>query len=268
MWYLMAETVRVDLHCHSSASDGDHSPAHVARKLADDGVTWAALTDHNTVGGQAEFQSALNRYAISCVPGVEIDARSPLGVLHILGYGINPQNEPLLAVLKTVKHPWRASLRLLGSRLRGVAGRGSAVRPIASLPDGTDAAANRPLSTGVAILLIHEAGGHAFLAHPIESLRNFERIEQALDILQAEGLDGIEVFHKSYPEHAREGLLALAKRRNLIASGGSDFHGLDHSDGASVGVDMPVEQWAEITRLVGKKSEPLPFSALNGKTGS
>jgi 3',5'-nucleoside bisphosphate phosphatase len=268
MCYFMAETVRIDLHCHSSASDGDHSPAHVAKRLAADGVTWAALTDHNTVEGLTEFQTALNRYAISCIPGVEIDARLPSGwVLHILGYGIDPQNEALLAVLKTVRHPWQTSMRVFGARLRGISRRGSDKPFIAALPNGTDAA-DHPLSTAMAIILIHEAGGHAFLAHPIESLRNFERIEEALDILQAEGLDGMEVFHKSYPEHARDGLLAMAKRRGLTATGGSDFHGLDHSDGASVGVDMPIEQWTEITRLVGKKSGPVPFSGLNGKSDS
>jgi predicted metal-dependent phosphoesterase TrpH len=119
----------------------------------------------------------------------------------------------------------------------------------------------RPLTTAMAICLIHEAGGRAFLAHPIESLRTFMRIEEALDLLQDEGLDGLEVFHKSYPEGVRAALLALCARRGLIATGGSDFHGLDHSDGASLGVDVPVEHWAQIVRSVGKRSEPVPFPA-------
>ena len=113
----------------------------------------------------------------------------------------------------------------------------------------------------MAICLLHEAGGKAFVAHPLESLRSFKRIEEALDLLQDEGLDGIEVFHKSYPEGVQAALLALAARRGLLATGGSDFHGLDHSDGASLGVDMPVEQWAQIVRSVGKRSGPVPFPA-------
>lgn len=257
----MAETVRIDLHCHSSASDGDHSPAHVAKRLAATGVTWASLTDHNTVEGQAEFQSALRRYAISYIPGVEIDARCPMGLLHLLGYGIDLENEVLLATLKTVRQPWRTSMRLLASRVKGVVGRAPEAPAVPCLPDGTEATAARPLTTAMAICLIHEAGGKAFLAHPIESLRSFKRIEEALDLLQHEGLDGIEVFHKSYPEGVRAALLALAVRRGLTPTGGSDFHGLDHSDGASLGVDVPVEQWAQIVRLVGKKSEPVPFPA-------
>ncbi len=257
----MAETVRIDLHCHSSASDGDHSPAHVAKRLADIGVTWASLTDHNTVDGQPEFQAALKRYAISCIPGVEIDARCPMGVLHILGYGIDIQNEPLLAALRTIRQPWRTSMRRLAARMQRSSGRPQERPPLACLPDGTDPASVRPLTTALAICLIHEAGGKAFLAHPLESLRSFRRIEEALDLLQAEGLDGIEVYHRSYPEGVQAALQALATRRGLLPSGGSDFHGLAHSDGASLGVDVPMEHWAEVVRSVRRKSEPVPFPA-------
>ena len=74
-------------------------------------------------------------------------------------------------------------------------------------------------------------------------------------------MDGLEVFHKSYPEGVKAALLALAIRRGLVPTGGSDFHGLDHSDGASLGVDVPVEQWVQIVRLVGRKMGPVPFPA-------
>jgi 3',5'-nucleoside bisphosphate phosphatase len=258
---LMGETVRIDLHCHSSASDGDHSPAHVAKRLAAIGVRWASLTDHNTVEGLDEFRSALNRYAISYIPGVEIDARSPLGVLHILGYGFDPQNEALLAVLRTVRQPLRTSMRVFFERLRGSIGKTATQPTFPCLPDGRDARDARPLTTGMAICLIHEAGGKAFVAHPLESLRSFKRIEEALDLLQEEGLDGIEVYHKSYPDGVQAALQALATRRGLIPTGGSDFHGLDHSDGATLGVDVPVENWAQIVRSVGRRSEPVPFPA-------
>jgi predicted metal-dependent phosphoesterase TrpH len=264
----MAETVRIDLHCHSSASDGDHSPTHVAKRLAATGVTWASLTDHNTVEGQTEFQAAVNRYAISCIPGVEIDARSPLGPLHILGYGIDTQNDTLLVTLRTVRQPWRATGRRLVARLRSLYGAPPAAPVTLCLPDGNETAPQRPLSTATAICLIHEAGGYAFLAHPLESLRSFKRIEEALDLLQPEGLDGLEVFHKSYPEGVKAALLALAVRRGLVPTGGSDFHGLDHSDGASLGVDVPVEQWAQIVRLVGKKMGPVPFPVIRDNNAS
>ena len=264
----MADTVRVDLHCHSSASDGDHSPTHVAKRLAATGVAWASLTDHNTVAGQAEFQAAVNRYAISHIPGVEIDARSPLGPLHILGYGFDVGNETLLAVLRAVRQPLRTSARRLAGRLRSLFREPPVAPPTLCLPGGERAAPRRPLTTAMAICLIHEAGGHAFLAHPLESLRSFKRIEEALDLLQPEGLDGLEVFHKSYPEGVQAALIALAVRRGLVSTGGSDFHGLDHSDGASLGVDMPVEQWTEIMRLVGKNLGPVPFPVTLNKNAS
>jgi len=233
----------------------------VARRLADIGATWASLTDHNTVEGLPEFESALQRHAISYIPGVEIDARSPLGPLHILGYGIDPQNQTLLATLKAVREPWRTSARVLIDRLRGIFNRSSNLQTRPGPQDNSDAAAAGPLTTGMAIDLIHKAGGKAFLAHPLESLGSFKRIEEALDFLQPEGLDGLEVFHRSYPEGVRAALLALAVRRGLVPTGGSDFHGLHHSDGASLGVDVPVEQWMRIVQSVGKRAEPVPFPA-------
>jgi 3',5'-nucleoside bisphosphate phosphatase len=264
----MTDTVRIDLHCHSSASDGDHSPTHVAKRLAATGVAWASLTDHNTVEGQAEFRAAANRYAISHIPGVEIDARSPSGPLHILGYGIDVGNDTLLAALRTVRQPLRTMMRRLAARLGRFNQEPPAAPPLLCLPDGEEAAPRRPLTTAMAICLIHDAGGYAFLAHPLESLRSFKRIEEALDSLQPEGLDGLEVFHKSYPEGVQAGLLALAIRRGLVPTGGSDFHGLEHSDGASLGVDVPVEQWAQIMRLVGKKMGPVPFPVTHDKNVS
>lgn len=263
----MSETIRIDLHCHSSASDGDHSPANVARRLADIGVTWASLTDHNTVGGQEEFRAALARRGIAYIPGVEIDARSSFGVLHVLAYGIDLNNAPLLAVLRTVREPWRSSVRRWLDRIRPPHGESeSLAAPCA--PDETNGEPQGPLTTQRAICLVHEAGGLTFLAHPLESLRSFKRLEEALDLLQAEGLDGLEVFHKSYPEGVRAALLALATRRGLVPTGGSDFHGLAHSDGASLGVDVPVEEWDRMLKYLGKLRGPVPLAASGSKNAN
>ncbi len=245
------ETVRIDLHCHSSASDGDHTPAHVARRLAEVGATWASLTDHNTVAGQEEFRRALSRYSIGYIPGVEIDARSPFGPLHILGYRIDLTYPALLETLEAVRRPLRFSLNQWLARLRRTTKNGGTPAPPCLPEPRTRKSA---LSTARAICLIHEAGGLAFLAHPLESLGTFRRIEEALDLLQPQGLDGLEVFHRSYPEGVRFGLLALAVRRGLIPTGGSDFHGLHHSDGATLGVDVPRGEWNKILKhLVGEE---------------
>ena len=260
----MSETIRIDLHCHSSASDGDHSPAHVARRLADIGVTWASLTDHNTVAGQEEFRAALARRGIAYVSGVEIDARSPFGVLHVLAYGIDLNNSLLLAVLRTVREPLRSSARRWLGRIRPSHSDSESFAAPCALGE-TNGGPQGPLTTQRAICLVHEAGGLAFLAHPLESLRSFKRLEEALDLLQAEGLDGLEVFHKSYPEGVRAALLALAARRGLVPTGGSDFHGLAHSDGASLGVDVPVEEWDRMLKYLGKLRGPVSLAALGSK---
>ena len=112
----MIETIRVDLHCHSSLSDGDHSPAYVAHSLAAIGADWAALTDHNTLSGLHQFASVLDRRGVHHIVGLEMDARSPIGVLHLLGYGFDPSDQPLLDALRTIRQPWRASARYWSDR--------------------------------------------------------------------------------------------------------------------------------------------------------
>ncbi|MCL5734200.1 MAG: DUF294 nucleotidyltransferase-like domain-containing protein [Actinobacteria bacterium] len=217
----MAGSLRVDLHCHSSASDGDHLPAHIANRLADAGVAWGALADHNTTAGQEEFRSALEKRGCRYISAVEIDARSPAGPLHILGYGVDPDYQGLTRVLRRIRHPLRSSVHRLVDRI-----------------------SEGPPDTAEVIRLIHQARGIAVLAHPLSNLKTMEGLEKALDWLIPQGLDGLEVFFKSYDETARTDLLKLAERRGLLATGGSDFHGLHHSDGAaSPGVDMPTEHW-------------------------
>lgn len=256
----MADTVRIDLHCHSSASDGDHTPGHVAHRLADIGVSWASLTDHNTVAGQEEFQRAVSRLGINYIPGVEIDARSPFGPLHLLAYNIDLRDPSLLTLLETIRSPWRTSFRRLLGRTGRLEQNGKPTTS-ACLPEGVDAVKG-PLSTALTICLVHAAGGIAFLAHPLESLGSFKRLEEALDLLQPQGLDGFEVFHRSYPEGVQFGLLALAVRRGLVPTGGSDFHGLHHSDGASLGVDVPRGEWNKMLKHIGRQQGPEPFMAL------
>ncbi len=107
----MIETIRVDLHCHSSMSDGDHAPAYVAHSIAAIGAVWASLTDHNTLSGQPQFRAVLERRGLNSVVGLEMDARSPAGVLHLLGYGLDQHNEALLDALRTLRQPWRTSAR-------------------------------------------------------------------------------------------------------------------------------------------------------------
>lgn len=99
--------------------------------------------------------------------------------------------------------------------------------------------------------MVHAAGGRVFLAHPLAVPGSMERLDQLLDWLQPQGLDGLEVFYKPYPQSVQQNLLDLADRRRLLASAGSDFHGWHHTDGASLGVQMPMVHWSRFLAALG-----------------
>ena len=232
------------MHCHSSLSDGDHSPAYVAHSIAAVGAEWAALTDHNSISGLHQFGAVLDKRGVRHIVGLEMDARSPIGVLHLLGYGFDPDSEPLLDALRTIRQPWRASARYWKDRLRshrkespGFVNAGPEPLP--------DYSPHTPPDTAEVIRLLHKAGGLVFLAHPLAGIGTIENLDAVLDWLQPEGLDGLEAFHKLYSEETQTALLRLAERRGLLTVAGSDFHGLHHSDGASPGVDMPLIHWRQ-----------------------
>jgi 3',5'-nucleoside bisphosphate phosphatase len=261
----VADTIRVDLHCHSSASDGDHSPSYVAHSVAATGVEWAALTDHNTVDGQSQFRNVLEKRGIQCMVGVEIDARSPVGPFHILGYGIDPNDEALQSAMRTVREPWRSSYRRFLDRL-GTKIRHTPPAPRPCVPDGVDPAPHLPPDTREVICLIHRAGGLAFLAHPLAGLGGISKLDEVLAWMQPQGLDGLEVFHKQYSEDTQDALLQLAERRGLLTVAGSDFHGLHHSDGGSPGVDMPLIHWNRFFEAVGTGRAEQPSSDQTNDT--
>jgi predicted metal-dependent phosphoesterase TrpH len=238
------ETIRVDLHCHSSLSDGDHSPAYVAHSLAAVGTEWAALTDHNSLSGLRQFGSVLDKRGIHHIVGVEMDARSPMGVLHLLGYGFDPDSQPLLDALHTIRQPWRASARYWKDRFRS-SREGSPESAQSGIEPRPHCPPHTPPDTAEVICLLHKAGGLVFLAHPLAGIGTLDKLDAVLEWLQPEGLDGLEAFHKLYSDETQTALLRLAERRGLLTVAGSDFHGLHHSDGASPGVDMPLIHWRE-----------------------
>src|SRR3989344_2768173 len=95
----MAKTF-VDLHLHSNKSDGKFSPAGVVKKVAKHGIRFAALTDHDTTAGSKEFTKAAKQHGIKTIDGVEISADQDGVGIHILGYGINPNDKRLLNLFK------------------------------------------------------------------------------------------------------------------------------------------------------------------------
>jgi predicted metal-dependent phosphoesterase TrpH len=247
----MSRTIAVDVHCHSSSSDGDSSPEQVAEEMARANVCWAALTDHDTVNGQRRFRAALEKRKIGFISGAEVMVSTPWGPAHLLAYGFDLDNIPFLRLLKSLRHPVRSYLLHFLGRVRGLPGRlrGRSASQVLELCPGlrTDGF----LSVVEAIHHIHNAGGLAFLAHPVSGENGLDNAENLIGFMCAEGLDGVEVFYKPYPEETRRTLLRIAENRHLLMSAGSDFHGAHSIEGCnSPGVTVPEIIWDDFLSAV------------------
>lgn len=215
------KTIRVDLHCHSQASDASLAAEEVADRLAAANVAVAALTDHDTIDGIEEFRRRLARYGIGFVTGVEITTAYRGRELHLLAYGFDPAHKDLREALRAIR--------------RGQAGGAASLSEAGpnSLPRGR-------IDVVEAIALVHRARGKAVLAHPCAVARGAE-LREVLVELKSIGLDGIEALYGPYPEGTRTELLTLADELGLLVSAGSDWHG--RSGAAEPGMEMPVAVW-------------------------
>jgi 3',5'-nucleoside bisphosphate phosphatase len=245
-------TIRVDLHCHSSLSDGDYSPERIAKEMAAAGVCFAALTDHDTIRGQERFRLALQTRGIRYISGAELQVQSDEGVLHLLAYGFNTRDRTFHRTLRKLRspllafaHDWKERFHtFMTSRING-----DFPAPIADLPalhpDGL-------LGVEEAIALIHDAGGCAFLAHPFTGIGDPDRLEGILAGLRPLGLDGIEAFYKPYTEEARQMLVEAAERHSLLVSAGSDYHGPHMPNAVNPGLEVPQGHWLRFLEAVSK----------------
>jgi predicted metal-dependent phosphoesterase TrpH len=274
----------VDLHSHSTASDGTLAPAEVVRRAKEAGVVGLALTDHDTIAGLAEAAAEAGRLGVTFVPGIEISAVSPVeaGTLHILGYCIDPQNAVLTEMARQLieardnRNPQIiARLRELGIEITmdeataqaqgGVLGRPhiaallvkkGVVKTIKQafdeyLGQGGKAYFDKErLAPGDAIARIRQAGGLAVLAHPVQlRASNDAQLQQVLKDLVDLGLAGIEVIHSDHGAAEVERYTGLADRYNLLKTGGSDFHGSNKKDidlGIANGRRVPREWMDEL----------------------
>jgi predicted metal-dependent phosphoesterase TrpH len=247
---------RIDLHLHSTESDGDLRPAAIARLLVAKGIQYAALTDHDTVAGVPEFLAEASNLGLKAVPGVEFSADSQR-ILHILGLGFDPTspalatfNLDMIARRRRRNEEMAELLRGLGVQItveevEAVAGGQIAARPhfalvlmrkkyAANLQDafqryiGDHAPAfvrrGRP-PVGDIINIIKGAGGVAIVAHPVLMASGWDMLVYELDKLIELGLDGLEAAHCDIANGTHRKLLDLAKSRKLLVSVGSDFHG-------------------------------------------
>ncbi len=251
----------VDLHTHSTASDGSDSPERLVARAAEKKLSAVALTDHDTVAGLAPAGEAAGRLGVELVRGIEISAK-PVGRaadMHVLGYFIDPasaalgrlnewllaaraeRNEKLLRRLAELTVPVeRAELEAISDgvitrahfaevmlRRRYVASPDDAFRKYLGVEGAAYIDKGRP-NFGLALDTIHGAGGLAVLAHPVHlRMESDVELEVLVGRLTDSGLDGIEAFHPDHsPAWARKVQL-LARRFGLCVTGGSDYHGLD-----------------------------------------
>lgn len=230
----MSATTTVDFHCHSTHSDGLLNPEEVAAQLAAAGVSYAALTDHDTIAGLETFDRAARRRGVATIPGVEMTVLINGTEAHLLAYGFAPDHPRLLEALAAAQRARppgsdRTSLHLAGAARENAA-------------DNPGARINGRMEIGAAIDLIHEAGGAAFLAHPLVLEPDPERLREIVTTLAERGLDGIEAFYGPYTEAQQARLLALADELGLLVCGGSDLH--ERRRGQDLpGVKMPTAHW-------------------------
>ena len=250
----------IDLHCHSTFSDGTYTPGELVVMARDAGLTALALTDHDSTGGIADFVSANEEYnddALTCVPGIEISSDVPKGTLHMLGYYVDHTDagleEQLLPIRDGREYRNKQILvqinelgcELMWDEVLGFAGDDVVGRPHFAmamiekgfvknkqqafdqyLAKGKPAYADRfRLLPEKSVAMIKSAGGVSVLAHPYTLDLGKAALRNYVGELSEMGLDGIEIHYPMHADYLRKQYLSLAAEFNLLITGGSDFHG-------------------------------------------
>ncbi len=276
---------KVDLHLHSTVSDGKLSPADVVRKSAERGLSAIALTDHDTVDGITLALAAAQAFPqLKVIPCVEISTDVPNGEVHVLGYFIDYTDHKLKATLEEMRHSRReraygmvAKLGKLGihiewQRVQEIAGSGSIGRPhiaqamlekgyIASIKEaftkyisrnGPAYVEREKMTPQEAVKLLLRTNGLPVLAHPL----TINDPETMVTELKPAGLVGIEAYYNDYTADKISKLVSLADRHGLITTGGSDYHGLDNNTETLIGgADVPIESAEHLIALAKQPAQ-------------
>jgi predicted metal-dependent phosphoesterase TrpH len=252
-------TAYVDLHVHTTASDGTLSPSEVVALSKSMGLIAVAITDHDTVAGLAE--GLATAHSIEVISGVELSVQTKPGSIHIVGLWLDYDNPTLTLRLEELRNSRSKRNTLIVARLVDL-GMPVTMEELAAISGGdvigrphfaeallrhgyissTEQAFDQFLTRGrpayvermrltpsEAFALFHQAGGIAVLAHPGHINLEPEELEQKLYRWKKQGLDALEVY---YPDHSPEQIAffqELARRVGLAESGGSDFHGANRT---------------------------------------
>lgn len=265
----------IELHCHTTASDGTYTPERLVEHAFELGITHLAITDHDSTAALDPAARACADRGIRLIPGVELSTSYKGRPMDILGYGFDPDAPVLKRALADMIDKRNARTPKIVARLQeeGVpialedvlqAASGDAVgRPhiaralvnrgvVASVQEAFERYIGRGcpayvpkevFQPGEAIGVIREAGGIAVLAHPRFLKFTEGEFEALLDFLTGAGLGGIEAYYSQHSREEAERFAAAAAKRGLVATGGSDFHG---------------ENKPDIPLGIGPEGQPLP----------
>ena len=247
----------IDLHTHSSVSDGSDPPERIPELAAAAGCTAVALTDHDRLDGLAAARAAAGRAGVELVPGCELSCTTPWGEAHLLAYFVEDDGGPLHAELERLQRSRDQRNRALAGRLAELglpvtleemeaeAGGSGVGRPHAAavlvrkgvvasmdeafdlwLGDGRPAhvARERP-DVNEVLRATRASGGVVVLAHPLSLGLDPVALDRAAGELAAAGMVGMEAIYGRYTPEERHELAVLAARHGLVATGGSDYHG-------------------------------------------
>ena len=244
----------IDLHSHSTRSDGAFTPTRLLEEAQARGVSTLALTDHDTTAGLDEAEIAASRLGVELVPGVEITCECAGTEVHLLGLGVDRLNAKLVRLCSDVQTRRRKRFFEMVEKLRangvplsteGVEDGVSLARPYLArmlIQQGKvknhQEAFERYLRKGRpafvehttiriegAIEVIQAAGGVAVIAHPGLYRNGDEVVFAARQV----GLDGIECYHSDHNHDTSQHYVSLARKLELLVSGGADFHGPEHA---------------------------------------
>jgi predicted metal-dependent phosphoesterase TrpH len=268
----------IDLHTHTSYSDGTDTPAQLINKALAAGISIIGLTDHDSISGWQEATNAL-RTGISLVPGAEISCQTPDGIsVHILGLLFDSNNSELMNTLEKTRENRHGRMEKIIARINEAGIDITMDDVLMQLSDGAtlgrphladalvkkgivasrDEAFTQMLHNNskyyvshysptpeVAIKLIKAAGGVSVIAHPMASHRGRTiSLDTFGSIIQA-GLDGIEVEHRDHSPDEKSQLIELANESNLVMTGASDYHGNGKLNTLGEYTTRP-EQWEKL----------------------
>ena len=255
--------MRIDLHMHSTASDGVYTPEEVVKIALTNALDVIALTDHDTVGGIRPAQKASEGTKLQVISGIELSAKDSHADRDLLAYLFDIDNEPLLTTLQAMRDDRvrRAEKTLdklaemgmpiplpevLAQVKRGTVGRPHIAQAMLAHgyvgsrqeafdkylgDDGPAYVSHFRLTTPEAIRLIHAAGGVVILAHP----GRYGEYRPIIEEIAPLGLDGLEVYYPDHTPNTIEDLNRLARQYDLVTTVGGDFHRREGDGSARIG---------------------------------